>query len=337
MNKNKVRTDNKKSQLYYELSFAALILCIFGINVANTQKVTNLYVVAAIMLIAFIAYAILYTIFINRFKNDLLLEDNYVAYYVSGYIHSRRLKITTAIIDFIALLGTISFGLYYFIKMDFINVYPEYLVIFLGLIAFIQLFILIKDISKIKSIDRIDAITNKYAFSIIDKKITFAIVTLIVCALNIGMLSYKTHNFIVYYSDLIIFEIIALITLLSILSTIIVTRIYYSYYSFRQIQDNAFEMKILEEIGKGANAIVYKAYVPSLDTIYAVKKLNTTDPKKIIRFDAEFKLIKSLAHPNIIKVYTYDELKYQYSMDYMPYTLSEFINCHKLNNTQKFN
>ena len=53
MNKNKVRTDNKKSQLYYELSFAALILYMFGINVANTQKVTNLYVVAAIMVIVF--------------------------------------------------------------------------------------------------------------------------------------------------------------------------------------------------------------------------------------------------------------------------------------------
>ena len=53
MNKNMVRTDNKKSQLYYELSFAALILCMFGINVANTQKVTNLYVVAAIMVIVF--------------------------------------------------------------------------------------------------------------------------------------------------------------------------------------------------------------------------------------------------------------------------------------------
>ena len=54
MNKNKVRTDNKKSQLYYELSFSALILCMFGINVANTQKVTNLYVVSAIMVIVFI-------------------------------------------------------------------------------------------------------------------------------------------------------------------------------------------------------------------------------------------------------------------------------------------
>ena len=53
MNKNMVRTDNKKLQLYYELPFAALILCMFGINVANTQKVTNLYVVAAIMVIVF--------------------------------------------------------------------------------------------------------------------------------------------------------------------------------------------------------------------------------------------------------------------------------------------
>ena len=53
MNKIMVRTDNKKSQLYYELPFAALILCMFGINVANTQKVTNLYVVAAIMVIVF--------------------------------------------------------------------------------------------------------------------------------------------------------------------------------------------------------------------------------------------------------------------------------------------
>lgn len=337
MNKTKFRTDHKKNQLIYEVIFLLLTIVMFAVNVWNTKKVSNMYILAGIMLAAIIIYTITYIIFVHKNKNDLFTDEKSAAFYVSVNIHNKKLKKVVALLDTLSLLGIISIGLYYFFKMDFINVYPEYLISIIAFVAIIELIILIKDIAKISSIDRLDALTNKHTFSILDKKLIFALILLIVCALNVGILSFKKPHFIVYFKDLVIFEIIALATLIFTLLSITVTRIYYSKFSLKQLEQKIFDTQFLEEIGKGSYATIYKAYLPSLDSVYAIKKLDSTDVKDIERFEQEYKILKSLSHPNIIGVYTYDEVKYEYIMDYMPNTLYDYVSNNIIPDSKKLN
>lgn len=329
------RTDNKKSQIHNEIFFFILVFSMFIMNILNTQKAANMYAILAITLAAIVGYAITYSVFVKINKNDLKLEDKYLAFYVSGSTKNTLLKLITVLFDSLSLLGILFTGFYYFYKIDFINVYPEYLIILLAFLAFLQLLILIKDINKINTLDRIDALSNKHTFSILDKKLTFAATAVMICVLNILMLSFKKPHFIVQYNDLVIFELIALITQILLILSILTTRLYYKTYNLKQIEQKEFNTKFLEEIGKGSFATVYKAYLPSLDNIYAIKKLDSIEPTNIERFDNEFKLMKSLSHPNILSVYSYDEIKYEYIMDYMPNTLYEFMDKEVVSNPQK--
>jgi serine/threonine protein kinase len=65
--------------------------------------------------------------------------------------------------------------------------------------------------------------------------------------------------------------------------------------------------QLVEEIGKGAMAVVYKAFQPSLDRWVAVKVLDPAytgrDIESLARFRREAKAIAALRHPNILMVY----------------------------------
>ncbi len=64
--------------------------------------------------------------------------------------------------------------------------------------------------------------------------------------------------------------------------------------------------QLLERIGEGGMATVYKAYQPSLDRYVAVKVLPTYlvyDPTFAVRFQREARAIARLNHPNILPVY----------------------------------
>ena len=63
--------------------------------------------------------------------------------------------------------------------------------------------------------DRIDANTSSHQFSIIDKKILFAFNMALVATANIGILAFTKPHFIVYYTDLVLFEILTTILLSS--------------------------------------------------------------------------------------------------------------------------
>jgi serine/threonine-protein kinase len=69
--------------------------------------------------------------------------------------------------------------------------------------------------------------------------------------------------------------------------------------------------KVLEEIGRGGMAIVYRARQESLDRIVAIKELDlsrtATDPKALERFELEAKAAASLDHPSIITVHDFWE------------------------------
>jgi tetratricopeptide (TPR) repeat protein len=66
--------------------------------------------------------------------------------------------------------------------------------------------------------------------------------------------------------------------------------------------------QIMEQIGVGGMATVYRARQPSMDRIVAIKVIQggLTDPAAIQRFQREARLVARLEHPHILPVYDFD-------------------------------
>ena len=72
---------------------------------------------------------------------------------------------------------------------------------------------------------------------------------------------------------------------------------------------NAGPYRIVEPLGRGGMASVYRAYEPALDRYVALKVLPREflhDPGFAERFQREAKVIAKLEHPNIVPIYNYD-------------------------------
>ena len=68
--------------------------------------------------------------------------------------------------------------------------------------------------------------------------------------------------------------------------------------------------QIIESLGEGGMATVYKAYDPSLERYVAIKiirTMNQVDPDFLIRFQREARALAKLDHPYILKVLDYGE------------------------------
>src|SRR5574341_1855101 len=75
--------------------------------------------------------------------------------------------------------------------------------------------------------------------------------------------------------------------------------------------------QIVERLGRGGMAEVFKAYQPSLDRYVAIKVLHAhlaADPDFLTRFQREAKAVARLRHPNIIQVYDFDSEGTSYYM-----------------------
>lgn len=98
------------------------------------------------------------------------------------------------------------------------------------------------------------------------------------------------------------------------------------------ILDNRY--KILEEVGTGGMAVVYKAQDILLDRIVAVKILHAKygdDHDFVVRFRQEAQAAAKLSHPNIVNIYDvgYDENVHYIVMEYVRgETLKEYIEKH---------
>src|SRR5258708_29594540 len=67
--------------------------------------------------------------------------------------------------------------------------------------------------------------------------------------------------------------------------------------------------RILERIGRGGMAEVYKAYQPSLDRYVAVKVLHPFLLEEVgsrERFQREARAVAALRHPHIVQVFDFD-------------------------------
>ena len=80
--------------------------------------------------------------------------------------------------------------------------------------------------------------------------------------------------------------------------------------------------RIMEQLGQGGMATVFKAYHASLDRYVAMKVLHQAfmeDPNFLARFQREARVVAKLEHPNIVPIYDYAEYEGQ------PYLVMKFI------------
>jgi serine/threonine protein kinase len=85
--------------------------------------------------------------------------------------------------------------------------------------------------------------------------------------------------------------------------------------------------QIVQQLGQGGMATVYKAYHPQLDRHVAIKTMHTSlmeDETFLARFQREAQIIAKLEHPHIVPVYDYSQHNNQ------PYIVMKFIEGHNL-------
>ncbi len=85
---------------------------------------------------------------------------------------------------------------------------------------------------------------------------------------------------------------------------------------------NVGPYRILEQLGQGGMATVYKAYHAGLDRYVAIKVLHAAfreDPSFTARFTREARVVARLEHPNIVPIYDFSEYEGQ------PYLVMKFI------------
>jgi len=86
--------------------------------------------------------------------------------------------------------------------------------------------------------------------------------------------------------------------------------------------ENVGPYQIIEQLGQGGMATVYKAYHAALDRYVALKVLHQAfneDSTFILRFQREARVVARLEHPNIVPVYDYAEYEGR------PYLVMKFI------------
>ncbi len=78
---------------------------------------------------------------------------------------------------------------------------------------------------------------------------------------------------------------------------------------FNLVGQTLGKYRLVEKLGQGGMAQVYKAYQPDLDRHVAIKVLHphlTADEEFTLRFHREAQVIAALEHPNIVRVYDFD-------------------------------
>ena len=86
--------------------------------------------------------------------------------------------------------------------------------------------------------------------------------------------------------------------------------------------ENVGSYRVMEKLGRGGMATVYKAHHARLDRYVALKVLHPAfleDPNFLARFQREAQLVAKLEHPNIVPVYDFAE------HDEQPYLVMKYI------------
>ena len=82
----------------------------------------------------------------------------------------------------------------------------------------------------------------------------------------------------------------------------------------------------LKQIGFGSYATVYSFTDPFYDRKYVLKRANSNlNAKELERFKQEYEQMTRLSSPYIVEVYHYDGVKHEYVMEYMDFTMKDYI------------
>ena len=76
--------------------------------------------------------------------------------------------------------------------------------------------------------------------------------------------------------------------------------------------ENVGPYRVVEQLGSGGMATVYKGYQPSLDRYVAIKVMHPMfkgNPQFFERFKREARIVAKLEHPNIIPIHDFNEHK----------------------------
>ena len=76
------------------------------------------------------------------------------------------------------------------------------------------------------------------------------------------------------------------------------------------VGENIGPYRLLEKLGQGGMATVYRAYHARLDRDVAIKALHPAfmeDPNFLARFEREAQVVARLEHPNIVPIYDFAE------------------------------
>lgn len=96
--------------------------------------------------------------------------------------------------------------------------------------------------------------------------------------------------------------------------------------SIEILQDTQKVYAELKFIGEGSYAQVFSYKDPTYHIRVALKRAKADlDNKEIARFYQEFKVLKSLSSPYIIQVYAYNNIKNEYTMEYMDENIYNYI------------
>ncbi|MCJ7512823.1 MAG: protein kinase [Anaerolineales bacterium] len=88
------------------------------------------------------------------------------------------------------------------------------------------------------------------------------------------------------------------------------------------VGENLGPYRVVQQLGQGGMATVFRAYHAALDRYVAIKVLHpafTQDPNFLARFQREAKVVARLEHPNIVPVYDFSEHEGK------PYLVMKFI------------
>ena len=86
--------------------------------------------------------------------------------------------------------------------------------------------------------------------------------------------------------------------------------------------ENVGAYRIVDQLGQGGMATVYKAYHAALDRYVAIKVMHAAfleDPNFLARFQREARIVAKLDHPHIVPIYDYAEHNGQ------PYLVMRFV------------
>lgn len=94
-----------------------------------------------------------------------------------------------------------------------------------------------------------------------------------------------------------------------------------------EVENNSTKRYVaLKPIGEGSYATVLKFKDEFYNKTFALKRAKKElDKKELERFKREFEQMSKLHSPYIVEVYSYDEEKNEYTMEYMDYTLEKYI------------